>query len=114
MKYHKTLEHLPFNATISVLAHRFRQFGHGVSGNIGDCGVGLTPQMCNRVTNHEDMSTFSKPYWKIVHVMNIHNVFSCGLHFSSDLTKIVQHCESGIYHHLNKWVMYFLYNLNYI
>ena len=27
----------------------------------GDCGVGITPQMCNRVTNHGDMSTFSKP-----------------------------------------------------
>ena len=33
----------------------------GVSGDIGDCGVGITPQMCNRVTNHGDMSTFSKP-----------------------------------------------------
>ena len=27
----------------------------------GDCGVGITSQMCNRVTNHGDMSTFSKP-----------------------------------------------------
>ena len=26
----------------------------------GDCGVGITPQMCNRVTNHGDVSTFSK------------------------------------------------------
>ena len=33
----------------------------GVYGDIGDCGVGITPQMCNRVTNHGDMSTFSKP-----------------------------------------------------
>ena len=33
----------------------------GVSGDIGDCGVGITPQVCNRVTNHGDMSTFSKP-----------------------------------------------------
>ena len=32
----------------------------GVSGNIVDCGVGITPQMCNRVTNHGDMGTFSK------------------------------------------------------
>ena len=31
----------------------------GVSGNIGDCGVGITPQICNRVTNHGDTSTFS-------------------------------------------------------
>ena len=29
-----------------------------VSGNIG---VGITPQMCKRVTNHGDMGTFSKP-----------------------------------------------------
>ena len=27
----------------------------------GDCGFGITPQMCNRVTNHGDMSIFSKP-----------------------------------------------------
>ena len=38
-----------------------RSYRHGVSGNIIDCGVGITPQMCNRVTNHRDMSTFSKP-----------------------------------------------------
>ena len=38
-----------------------RSYRRGVSGNIGDCGVGITPQMSNRVTNHGDMSTFSKP-----------------------------------------------------
>ena len=27
-------------------------YRRGVSGDIGDCGVGITPQMCNRVTNH--------------------------------------------------------------
>ena len=32
-----------------------------LTGDIGDCGVGITPQMCNRVTNHGDISTFSKP-----------------------------------------------------
>ena len=30
-------------------------------GDISDCRVGITPQMCNRVTNHGDMGTFSKP-----------------------------------------------------
>ena len=30
-------------------------------GDIGDCGVGITLQMCNRVTNHGDIGTFSKP-----------------------------------------------------
>ena len=39
------------------LAWRYRR-SHRVS---GDCGVGITQQMCNRVTNHGDMGTFSKP-----------------------------------------------------
>ena len=43
----------------ALLRRRLR----GVTGDIGDCGVGITPQMCNRVTNHGDMSTFSKPGW---------------------------------------------------
>ena len=61
-----------FDATISALdaetsalgaaiAQSYRRYRCGVYGNIGDCGVGITPQMCNRVTNHGDMSTFSKP-----------------------------------------------------
>ena len=45
----------------SAIARRYRQYRRGVSGDIGDCGIGITPQMCNRVTNHGDMSTFSKP-----------------------------------------------------
>ena len=36
----------------------YQRYRRGVS---SDCGVGITPQMCNRVTNHGDMSTFSKP-----------------------------------------------------
>ena len=28
---------------------------------IGDCGVGIIPQMCNRVTNPWDMGIFSRP-----------------------------------------------------
>ena len=61
-----------FDATISALdaetsslgaetARSYRRYRRGVYGDIGDCGVGTTPQMCNRVTNHGDMSTFSKP-----------------------------------------------------
>ena len=42
-----------------------RSYWSGVSSDIGDCGVGITPQMCNRVTNHGDMSTFSKPLYKL-------------------------------------------------
>ena len=45
-------------AATSAIARSYRR---GVYGDIGDCGVGTTPQMCNRVTNHGDMSTFSKP-----------------------------------------------------
>ena len=42
----------------SVITQSSRQYWRGV---FGDCGVGVTPQMCNRVTNHGDMSTFSRP-----------------------------------------------------
>ena len=48
-------------AVTSAIARSYWRYRRGVSGNIGDCGVGVTPQMCNRVTNHGDMSTFSKP-----------------------------------------------------
>ena len=48
-----------FDATISVLdaeksaiARSYRRYRRG---------VGITLQLCNRVTNHGDMSTFSKP-----------------------------------------------------
>ena len=43
------------DAEMSVIAQSYR---HGVC---GDCSVGVTPQMCNRVTNHGDMGTFSRP-----------------------------------------------------
>ena len=42
----------------SAIARSHLRYRRGVS---GDCGVGITPLMCNRVTNHGDMSTFSKP-----------------------------------------------------
>ena len=75
MKHYETLEHSSFDATISALdagtsalnaeasaiARSYRRYRRGVSGDMGDCGVGITPQMCNRVTNHGDASTFSKP-----------------------------------------------------
>ena len=49
----------------SAIARSYRQYRRGVSGDIDDCGVGITPQMSNRVTNHGDTSTFSKPgSWK--------------------------------------------------
>ena len=48
-------------AVTSAIARSYQRYRRGVSSDIGDCGVGTTPQMCNRVTNHGDMSTFSKP-----------------------------------------------------
>ena len=45
---------------------RWHRRSRGVSGDIGDCSIGITLQMCNRVTNHGDMGTFSKPAdWRL-------------------------------------------------
>ena len=33
----------------------------GISGNLGNCRVGKTLQMCNKVTNHCDICIFSRP-----------------------------------------------------
>ena len=54
-------ESLALDAESSAIARSYRRYRRGVHGDIGDRGVGITPQMCNRVTNHGDMSTFSKP-----------------------------------------------------
>ena len=48
-------------AATSAIVRSYWQYRRGVFGNICDCGVGVTPQMCNRVTNHRDMGTFSRP-----------------------------------------------------
>ena len=48
-------------AATSAIARSYHLYRRGVSGDIGDCGVGITPQMCSRVTNHGDTITFSKP-----------------------------------------------------
>ena len=42
----------------SAIVLSYRRYQHIV---FGDCSVGVTPQMCNRVTNHGDMGTFSRP-----------------------------------------------------
>ena len=54
-------ETLALGAATLVIARSYQRYRRVVSGDIGDCGVGITPQMCNRVTNNGDMSTFSKP-----------------------------------------------------
>ena len=56
-------------AATSVIARSYQRYRHIVS---GDCRVGITPQMCNRVTNHGDMSTFSKP---VLRQIIIHSCF---------------------------------------
>ena len=48
-------------AATTEIARSYRRYRSGVSPDIGDCGVSITPQMCNRVTNHGDKSIFSKP-----------------------------------------------------
>ena len=59
---------------LTISARSYRRYRRGVSGDIGDCGVGITPQMCNRVTNLGDMSTFSKPGLTHLHCRNNHGI----------------------------------------
>ena len=86
-----------FDATISALDAETsaiaRSYRRGVSSDIGDCGVGITPQMCNRVTNHGDMSTFSKP--DPCGVVAIPETIG-GRRFRSlrDSLNIVKHCKT--------------------
>ena len=77
VKHHETLKHSSFDATISALSAEMSALSVATStsaivpsyrryrcGVFGDCGVGITPQMCNRVTNHHKSwryGTFSKP-----------------------------------------------------
>ena len=44
-----------------TLKRSFWQYWRRVSTDIGECSVGITPQMCNRVTDHGDTGTFSRP-----------------------------------------------------
>ena len=44
-------------ATLAI-TRSYWQYQRGV---FGDIRVGVTPQMCNKVTNHRDMDTFSRP-----------------------------------------------------
>ena len=49
---------LVLDAEMSAIARSYRRYWQRV---FGDCGVGVTSQMCNGVTNHGDMGTFSRP-----------------------------------------------------
>ena len=50
-----------FDAETLTIARSYRRYRRGFFFHIGDCSVGVTAQMCNRVTNHGDMGTFSRP-----------------------------------------------------
>ena len=57
-------------AAMSAVAQSYRRYWREVSGDIVDCGVGITTQMCNRVTNHGDTSTF--PNLRLILKRKIH------------------------------------------
>ena len=69
---------------------RRRRRSRGVTGDsglywrgvFGDCGVGITPQMCNRVTNHGDMGTFSKPTWQPAPLLKLSSRNRASMDFS--------------------------------
>ena len=70
---------------------RRRRRSRGVSGDIGDCDVGITLQMCNRVTNHGDMSTFSKPVSESLD-SSLHAVHGCKMSITDvNLIKVWKH-----------------------
>ena len=60
LKHHLMRRHWRWERRHRYSAWRYRR-SRRVSGEIGNCGVGVTPQMCNRVINHGDMGTFSRP-----------------------------------------------------
>ena len=75
MKHHETLlKHCKTSQNTQTLTIRCDDIGArcreigtwrgDIGPRCGDFGVCITPQMCNRVTNHGDMGTFSKPeHW---------------------------------------------------
>ena len=81
-----------FGAATSAIARRsfdakiarsYRRYRRGATGDIGDCGVVITPQMCNRVTNHGDMSIFSKPARNRVTPVSIQDGVQHGITFAA-------------------------------
>ena len=73
MKNHETL--LKHCEILLSTRHSMRQYRRSMRryrclrGVSGDCGVGITLQMCNRVTNHGDMGTFSRPAAKVENIL---------------------------------------------
>ena len=64
------------DAEMSAIARSYWQYRCGV---FGDCGVGVSPQMCNRVTTHGDMGTF----FRNVHVYLESRIFITFFNISS-------------------------------
>ena len=96
VKHHETLKTLWNIMTLKTLwnitkhsdtRHSMRRYrrsmrrhrcSRGVSGDVGNCGVCITPQTCDRVTNHGDMGTFSKPDHSRVqhHCFLLHSLYN--------------------------------------
>ena len=57
------MKHSPSDAMILALGGAVSALGArlGDFGDIRDCGVGITPQVCNRVSNPWDMGIFFRP-----------------------------------------------------
>ena len=82
---------------ISGCTMRCRLRSLGVCRDIGDCGVDVTPQMFNKVTNHGDMGTFSRP--------------ACHLHFEHVNSLCMLSLKQG-YHSISSiFGTHFLWNI---
>ena len=68
------------------LVRSFRRYGHGVSVDIGDCRVGITLQMCNRVTIHGDMPLWNFSFRNRVTPVSIQDGVQQGITFAAILT----------------------------
>ena len=67
-----------FNATISALdaetsaiVRNYRRYRLGV---IGDCGVGVTPQMCNRAIVEETLTSGKYVLLFLISILNIYKI----------------------------------------
>ena len=58
------------DTAISPIAQSY-QHSRGVTRNISNCRVGIISQMFNRVTNHGEMGTFSKPAFRHGNVLQV-------------------------------------------
>ena len=90
------------DAETSVIARSYRWYRRRVFGDIGDCDVGITPQMCNRVTNHGYMGTFSKPV--TLHAHSRHSALT-SRHLAYIYTYIYTHTHTHIYIYIYIYIL---------